>query len=84
MFTTQNTTCVSPSRPRRGLGSLLAAIPRALALRQQRNRLAALDARMLKDIGVTPRMAEEGMRVFDAYLGIYLPPHLPKHPSPTA
>ena len=59
MFTTQNTTCVSPSRPRRGLGSLLAAIPRALALRQQRNRLAALDARMLKDIGVTPRMAED-------------------------
>lgn len=33
---------------------------------------------------ITPRMAEEGMRVFDAYLGIYLPPHLPKHPSPTA
>ena len=59
MFTTQNTTCVSPSRPRRGLGSLLAAIPRALALRQQRNRLAALDARMLQDIGVTPRMAED-------------------------
>ena len=59
MFTTQNTTCVSPSRPRRGLGSLLAAIPRALAMRQQRNRLAALDARMLKDIGVTPRMAED-------------------------
>ena len=59
MFSTQNTTCVSPSRPRRGLGSLLAAIPRALALRQQRNRLAALDARMLKDIGVTPRMAED-------------------------
>ena len=59
MFTTQNTTCVSPSRPRRGFGSLLAAIPHALALRQQRNRLAALDERMLKDIGVTPRMAED-------------------------
>ena len=59
MFTTQNTTCVSPSRPHRGLGSLLAAIPRALALRQQRNRLAALDERMLNDIGVTPRMAED-------------------------
>jgi AcrR family transcriptional regulator len=27
---------------------------------------------------ITPRMAEEGMRVFDAYLGLYLPPHLPK------
>jgi len=23
-------------------------------------------------------MAEEGMRVFDAYLGLYLPPYLPK------
>ena len=58
MFSTQNTTCVLPSRPRRGLGSLLAAIPQALALRQQRNRLAALDAHLLNDIGVTPRMAE--------------------------
>jgi AcrR family transcriptional regulator len=28
---------------------------------------------------ITPRMAEEGMRVFDAYLGLYLPPYLPKH-----
>lgn len=28
---------------------------------------------------ITPRMAEEGMRVFDAYLGLYLPPFLPKH-----
>ena len=27
---------------------------------------------------LTPRMAEEGMRVFDAYLGLYLPPWLPK------
>jgi AcrR family transcriptional regulator len=26
---------------------------------------------------ITPRMAEEGMRVFDAYLSLYLPPHLP-------
>jgi AcrR family transcriptional regulator len=25
---------------------------------------------------ITPRMAEEGMRVFDAYLGLYLPPYL--------
>ena len=74
MFTTQNTTCVSPSRPRRGLGSLLAAIPRALALRQQRNRLAALDARMLKDIGVNPRMAEDeaARPVWDA------PPNWPR------
>lgn len=31
---------------------------------------------------ITPRMAEEGMRVFDAYLALYLPPHLPKHPGP--
>lgn len=31
---------------------------------------------------ITPRLAEEGMRVFDAYLGLYLPPHLPKHPLP--
>jgi AcrR family transcriptional regulator len=30
---------------------------------------------------ITPRMAEEGMRVFDAYLGLYLPPYLPKRPS---
>ncbi|MFS0825369.1 TetR/AcrR family transcriptional regulator [Pseudomonas phoenicis] len=27
---------------------------------------------------ITPRMAEEGMRVFEAYLGLYLAPHLPK------
>ena len=27
---------------------------------------------------ITPRMAEEGMRVFDAYIGLYLPTHLPK------
>lgn len=31
---------------------------------------------------ITPRMAEEGMRVFDAYLALYLPAHLPKHPAP--
>ena len=30
---------------------------------------------------ITPRMAEEGMRVFDAYLGLYLPPYLPKRPT---
>ncbi|MGE8407487.1 MAG: TetR/AcrR family transcriptional regulator [Pseudomonas sp.] len=27
---------------------------------------------------ITARMAEEGMRVFEAYLGLYLPPFLPK------
>jgi AcrR family transcriptional regulator len=27
---------------------------------------------------ITARMAEEGMRVLDAYLGLYLPPFLPK------
>ena len=27
---------------------------------------------------ITPRMAEEGMRVFEAYLGLYLPPFLGK------
>lgn len=27
---------------------------------------------------ITPRMAEEGLRVFDAYLGLYLPTYLPK------
>jgi hypothetical protein len=27
---------------------------------------------------ITPRLAEEGMRVFDAYLGLYLPHCLPK------
>jgi len=31
---------------------------------------------------ITPRMAEEGMRVFDAYLALYLPAHLPKHAQP--
>ena len=29
---------------------------------------------------ITPRMAEEGMRVFEAYLGLYLPPFLAKRP----
>ncbi|MBL0950395.1 MAG: TetR/AcrR family transcriptional regulator [Pseudomonas sp.] len=33
---------------------------------------------------VTPRLAEEGMRVFDAYLGLYLPAALPKRPEPLA
>ncbi|CAD5106447.1 TetR/AcrR family transcriptional regulator [Zestomonas carbonaria] len=33
---------------------------------------------------VTPRLAEEGMRVFEAYLGLYLPPHLPKRKEPIA
>jgi hypothetical protein len=27
---------------------------------------------------ITARMAEEGMRVFDTYLGLYLSPYLPK------
>ncbi|MFZ5938018.1 TetR family transcriptional regulator [Pseudomonas putida] len=27
---------------------------------------------------ITPRMAEEGMRVFEAYLALYLPPFLPR------
>jgi AcrR family transcriptional regulator len=31
---------------------------------------------------ITPRLAEEGMRVFDAYLGLYLPPALPKRLEP--
>jgi AcrR family transcriptional regulator len=31
---------------------------------------------------ITPRLAEEGMRVFDAYLGLYLPAALPKRPAP--
>jgi hypothetical protein len=30
---------------------------------------------------ITPRTAEEGMRVFDAYLSLYLPTHLPKRIS---
>ncbi|RJG12555.1 TetR/AcrR family transcriptional regulator [Pseudomonas cavernicola] len=30
---------------------------------------------------ITPRLAEEGMRVFDVYLGLYLPPYLPKRDS---
>jgi AcrR family transcriptional regulator len=36
-------------------------------------------ARSVQQSGViTARFAEEGMRVFDAYLGLYLPPFLPK------
>ena len=31
---------------------------------------------------ITPRMAEEGMRVFDAYLGLYLPPFLARREPP--
>ena len=31
---------------------------------------------------ITPRMAEESMRVVDAYLGLYLPPFLPKRTAP--
>jgi AcrR family transcriptional regulator len=31
---------------------------------------------------ITPRMAEEGMRVFDAYMGLYLPPFLLKRGLP--
>lgn len=31
---------------------------------------------------ITPRLAEEGMRVFDAYLSLYLPPALPKRRQP--
>ena len=30
---------------------------------------------------ITPRMAEEGKRVFEAYLGLYLPPFLAKRSS---
>lgn len=33
---------------------------------------------------ITPHLAEEGMRVFDAYLGLYLPAALPKRPAPLA
>ncbi|AYC31040.1 TetR/AcrR family transcriptional regulator [Pseudomonas cavernae] len=33
---------------------------------------------------ITPRLGEEGMRVFDAYLGLYLPPCLPKRSAPLA
>ena len=31
---------------------------------------------------ITPRLAEAGMRVFDAYLGLYLPAALPKREKP--
>lgn len=30
---------------------------------------------------ITPRLAEEGLRVFDAYLGLYLPPYLARQPQ---
>ena len=32
---------------------------------------------------ITPRMAEESMRVVDVYLGLHLPPFLPKRESPS-
>lgn len=31
---------------------------------------------------ITPRMAQEALRVFDAYLGLYLPPYLAKRSHP--
>lgn len=31
---------------------------------------------------ITPRMADEALRVFDAYLGLYLPPYLAKRSHP--
>lgn len=31
---------------------------------------------------ISPRLAEEGMRVVEAYLSLYLPPALPKRPHP--
>ncbi|MNC68900.1 hypothetical protein D3C75_1195430 [compost metagenome] len=31
---------------------------------------------------ISERLAEEGMRVFDAYLALYLPPFLPKRATP--
>ena len=40
-------------------------------------------ARSLQLYGsLTPRMVEEGMRVFDAYLGLYLPPLMAKREAP--
>ena len=42
-------------------------------------------ARSVQQSGeITPRLAEEGQRVFDAYLGLYLPAALPKRPAPLA
>lgn len=38
-------------------------------------------ARSMQQHGrITPRLAEEGRRVFDAYLGLYLPEFLPRRP----
>ena len=40
-------------------------------------------ARSVQQSGeITPRLAEEGQRVFDAYLGLYLPAGLPKRDVP--
>lgn len=40
-------------------------------------------ARSVQQSGeITPRLAEEGQRVFDAYLGLYLPAGLPKRDAP--
>lgn len=42
-------------------------------------------ARSIQQYGrITERMAEEGRRVFDAYLGLYLPPFLPRTGEPEA
>ncbi|MGE8496735.1 MAG: TetR/AcrR family transcriptional regulator [Pseudomonas sp.] len=43
------------------------------------DRVYARSVQLHEDI--TPRLAEEGMRVFDAYLSLYLPPCLPKRPA---
>ena len=40
-------------------------------------------ARSIQQHGeITPRYAEEGLRVFEAYLGLYLPPFLRKRAAP--
>lgn len=40
-------------------------------------------ARSIQQHGyITPRLGEEGLRVFDAYLGLYLPPYLQKREMP--
>ena len=59
MSATDCTTCPAPARSRSGLAGLAALTLRALATRRERNRLAQLDARLLDDIGLTPRMAED-------------------------
>lgn len=52
-------TCPNSGRTRLGLRGFLALVRQAIAARSQRKHLTTLEPRLLKDIGLTPRMAED-------------------------